>query len=110
MLHALPWEGLALIDVKSTEASTIQTTQPFSVVAIGKADMAATTRLVVVERRLCRNASHHRVQRVNRLGVPTPDRRAKLLIHLAVEGHFWAPIHSFGGGKTFSHGLGQKRS
>jgi|BarGraIncu00222A_1022003.scaffolds.fasta_scaffold83588_2 hypothetical protein len=50
MLHALPWEGLALIDVKSTEASTIQTTQPFSVVAIGKADMAATTRLVVVDR------------------------------------------------------------
>jgi hypothetical protein len=44
---ALP--GLALIDVKSTEASTIHTTQLFSVVAIGKADMAATTRLVVVD-------------------------------------------------------------
>ncbi len=50
MLHALPCEGLALIDVKSTEASTIQTTQLFSVVAIGKADVAATTCLVVVDR------------------------------------------------------------
>ena len=28
MLHALPWEGLALIYVKSTEASTIQTIRP----------------------------------------------------------------------------------